>query len=175
MAGTKATARSKTTKAKATKATKAKATKTKAEPKTTETRTTRQPLSQVRSDNRLTGKQEPNPDPNVAGTGTKDGKTYAQRIDDGDTKLSQKPSISLSSPLAENTQLFITGRNFPPRESALVKIKTPFGVERRSSRADLYGNVQVALHSPDAGKHSVTIKAGKKSKSADFEVVGRQS
>lgn len=80
------------------------------------------------------------------------------------------PGIELSAPLAQNTLLTITGRNFPPRERVTVDLShsaTPSGVTLL--RTDQDGTVQVSIF-PAPGKQSVSFKAETAEASAQFEV-----
>ena len=110
----------------------------------------------------------------IAGT-----RTQAQKLADGEdigTVKGRKPGLSTSQPLAEGTQLFITGTGFPSREPAVFDIKAKIATgpmaRRLSARTDAFGTTQVALHAPLAGDYSVSAKAGGKTAKVAFTVAG---
>lgn len=79
-------------------------------------------------------------------------------------------NISVSQPTTAGTQIIVTAKGLDPSVAALVTITDPVGESRQRLKTDPNGTVQVFLHGPKAGRHSVSIKAGASEASTEFDV-----
>lgn len=92
-------------------------------------------------------------------------KTSPAAADAGNAK------VSLSSPLAQGTQIIATITGLTPGEAVRAHLTGPLAREETLRlRADPSGTTQVFIHGPRAGGHSLSIKAESGHAHAEFEV-----